>query len=76
MECEYQLGKRGLFPNLGGSMYQKVAGDQFEDKNFNEISKIGNIHMNAFNWIMHLADGKFSNLEISKKSRNISGNNK
>ena len=68
MECEYQLGKRGLFPNLGGSMYQKVAGEQFEDKNFNEISKIGNIHMNAFNWIMHLADGKFSNLEISKKS--------
>ena len=70
MECEYQLGKRGLMPNLGGATYQKNIDDKQQVnllENNHEIS-IKDIHMESFNWIMHLADGFNSNLNISQKS--------
>lgn len=57
---EYQLGKRGLFPNIGGGIYQKVA-------NNNRI-KITDEHINSYSWLMHLIDGETSALEISEKS--------
>ena len=70
MECEYQLGKRGLMPSLGGATYQKNIDDKQQVnllENNHEIS-IKDIHMESFNWIMHLADGFNSNLNISQKS--------
>jgi aminopeptidase-like protein len=57
---EYQLGKRGLFPNIGGGIYQKVA-------NSKDI-EITTEHIDSYGWLMHLIDGKTSVLEISDKS--------
>jgi aminopeptidase-like protein len=57
---EYQLGKRGLFPNIGGGIYQKVA----NSKNIEITSE----HIDTYSWLMHLIDGKTNVLEISEKS--------
>jgi aminopeptidase-like protein len=59
---EYQLGKRNLFPSLGGSIYQS-ASTQNTDKLDKEIKT------NAFGWIMHLADGTRSIDKIATKSK-------
>jgi len=57
---EFQLGKRDLFPNIGGGIYQKVAG--------NESPKITNRHIDSYGWLMHLIDGKTSVLKMSEIS--------
>jgi aminopeptidase-like protein len=57
---EFQLGKRGLFPNIGGGIYQKVAN--------NKDVEITSEHIDSYSWLMHLIDGKTSVLEISEKS--------
>ena len=61
---EYQLGKRGLYPNIGGSINQKANNN---NKKYNPI--ISDKHLNAFRWIMHLATGDNSNIDISEKSK-------
>lgn len=57
---EFQLGKYGLFPNIGGKNYQKAA--QYENREINELN------IEIFAWLMHLIDGKTSVFEMSEKS--------
>ncbi len=71
--CEYQLGKRDLYPNLGGdvnvpSHSENIDGNHERKFNFNKDFQISGQHLEAFNWIMHLADGQNSNFEIAEKS--------
>ena len=71
--CEYQLGKRDLYPSIGGSINQSahlenIAGsDKRIFKLKNKIQVTGH-HLEAFCWLMHLADGNNSNYKISEKS--------
>ena len=68
---EFQLGKRGLYPNLGGTINQLAYEENsngFQSRVFNsEI--VSSQHLEAFNWLMHLCDGEKSNFEISKISK-------
>jgi hypothetical protein len=57
---EFQLGKRNLFPNIGGATYQKVS-----DVDSVNISQK---HIDAYGWLMHLIDGKTSVLEMAEVS--------
>lgn len=71
--CEFQLGKRNLYPNLGGSLNQLAHDENLEgnhSRNFdfgNETTMTG-AHLDAFHWLMHLADGELSNFDIAEKS--------
>jgi len=73
LACEYQLGKRDLYPSIGGSINQSahlenIAGsDKRIFKLKNKIQVTGH-HLEAFCWLMHLADGNNSNYKISEKS--------
>ena len=59
---EYQLGKRNLFPNIGGSNYQGArAHDSYEVASESRVE--------VFSWIMHLADGLRSIEHIIAKSQ-------
>ena len=69
--CEFQLGKRNLYPKVGGSINQKAHSenrDGFGLRKFDELNITGK-HLEAFNWLMHLSDGNHSNFEISKISK-------
>ena len=73
MCCEFQLGKRDLYPSIGGTLYQKAHKENDDGKqqrkfNFNDKIKLTGTHLDAFQWLMHLADGSLSNFEIAKKS--------
>ena len=73
MCCEYQLGNRNLYPSIGGTLNQSahdenVRGSHRRTFNFNEKIDVMGSHLNAFNWLMHLADGSMSNFEISEIS--------
>ena len=72
--CEFQLGKRDLYPNIGGSLnqqahYENKAGNEHRLFNFEDEVILTGAHIDAFNWLMHLADGTISNFEISKRSK-------
>jgi aminopeptidase-like protein len=56
--CEYQLGKRGLYPQTGG------ANNQIGVKKSLEV--IHNTY--SMNWLMHGLDGKTSLLDLSLRS--------
>jgi aminopeptidase-like protein len=73
MHCEFQLGKRGLYPKVGGAINQLAnadieggAGKKRAEADA-EIN-LSDDHLNAFNWLMHLADGTMSNFEIAARS--------
>jgi len=83
MACEFQLGRRGLYPLTGGGgifqeTYLPKALSEEEALNqrrlkkklsiFNQTIKLRAKHLEIFNWIMHLADGTNSNFEIAEKS--------
>ncbi len=59
--CEYQLGNKGLYPTLGGPRAEL-------SKRTNLFRNITGEHIKAFGWIMHLADGRNSVLDMSLKS--------
>ena len=64
------MGKRGLYPNLGGTLNQP---EHHENKNGHQkrvfnVSNLTGSHLDAFDWLMHLCDGKFSNFQISEIS--------
>jgi len=70
--CEFQLGRRNLYPSTGGSLNhfghdikKRLLKRSFD---FNKNMNINNEHLEAFNWLMHLADGKNSNFDIAEKS--------
>jgi aminopeptidase-like protein len=71
--CELQLGKRGLYPDIGGTLNQTAhhenkLGNQKRTFDFDKDIVLTGAHIDAFHWLMHLADGKNSNHEIAKKS--------
>lgn len=57
--CEYQLGKRGLYPQTGGQNNQQVAKDEEQHFEFSTI---------AMNWLMFGCDGKTSLLDLALRS--------
>ena len=59
--CEFQLGKRGLYPQIGGARNQKVL------KEVNEVSYQEEIK--AMNWLMFACDGETDMISISKRSK-------
>lgn len=61
MQCEFQLGKYNLYPNIGGKIGQRAYSRNNKQEITNEI-------LCAFSWLMHLSDGTNSNFDISKKS--------
>ena len=66
--CEFQLGVRGLYPSLGGTINQLSHEENkfgFKERVF-KSENIKGEHIEAFNWLMHLCDGTKSNFEISK----------
>lgn len=68
--CEYQLGKRNLYPIQGGAYNQN--GEEKTNKkqlfSLNNELEIDAKHIDAFYWLMHLSDGKNSNFDISEIS--------
>ena len=73
MRGEYQLGRRNLYPSIGGTLDQKayeknVKGSHLRTFDFNNDFKLTGAHIDAFHWLMHYADGFNSNFEIAKKS--------
>ena len=74
MKCEFQLGKRGLYPDVGGSLGQSAHeenkfGHEVRKFNFNKKIKLTGMHLNSYGWLMHLADGNNSNFDIAEKSK-------
>jgi aminopeptidase-like protein len=53
---EPMLGKRGLYPRMGGALRQKAAGSQ------------GASELDAIRWILFYADGQTSLLDIAEKT--------
>ena len=73
LHCEIQLGKRGLYPAIGGTLNQKShsensAGNHQRKFNFSTEVTLTGAHLEVFHWLMHLADGTHSNFEIAAKA--------
>ena len=73
LNCEYQLGKRGLYPEFGGTVSQSAHKDNELGSDerlfkFNKEVRLTGKHINAYGWLMHLADGLNSNFDIAEKS--------
>ena len=71
--CEYQLGKFNLYPPIGGTINQSAHNENdkgFSQRvfNFNSEITVQGYHLEAFHWLMHLADGDNSNFDIALKS--------
>ena len=72
--CEFQLGRRDLYPQIGGTINQKAyneneSGNHKRLFNFSDSVILSGAHLEAFQWLTHLADGSVSNFEIAKKSK-------
>ena len=68
--CESQLGKRDLYPQIGGTLYQEAHTENKVEARrlFNFKDKVVKWYIKAFKWLMHLADGSISNFDIAEKS--------
>ncbi len=72
--CEFHLGKRNLYPHLGGTLNQKAhheneVGNHQRLFSFEDEVDLTGAHLDTFNWLMHLADGTISNFDIAKRSK-------
>ena len=72
--CELQLGKRDLYPQVGGTINQDAHRENEKGKykrifNFSDKVNLSGAHLEGFQWLMHLADGSISNFEIAKRSK-------
>ena len=70
--CEPQMGKRGLYPAIGGNQKQKMAGDVDEHINSTLINprNTRGDEIEAMMWVMFYADGKHSILDIAELTKN------
>ena len=67
---EYFLSGRGLYPKIGGTIYQP------SHNNMNNLGlrpmqpgvAVTQEHLDAFGWIMHMSDGQKSNLDMAERS--------
>lgn len=64
--CEVQLGKRGLYPKVGGGQHQAGLGDSSNEDRFSK-NKVDEV--DAICWFLFLADGNESLISMSKKSK-------
>jgi len=60
-KCEPMLGKRGLYPSIGGQLKQNSNKDNNDDDN-------SEITLSAINWLMYLCDGKNDILDIAERT--------
>jgi len=72
--CEFQLGKRDLYPQVGGTINQEAHIENERGKHegmldFGDKVDLSAAHLDAFHWLMHLADGSNSNFDIAKRSK-------
>ncbi len=69
---EPMLGKRGLYPNIGGSISQKAVNlNQDHLKREYRISEDNIIYgseLDSIRWVMFFSDGKMSLLDIAERS--------
>ena len=69
---EPMLGKRGLYPSLGGEIKQKAALHNTDHLNYkykiDNRQEILGKELDIIRWLMFLSDGKTSLLEISQRS--------
>ena len=68
---ELQLGKRGLYPNLGGIQTIHLKTNKVNQKqkfNFTGAIRIQSHHLECFQWLMHMCDGNHSNFDIAERS--------
>jgi aminopeptidase-like protein len=70
---EYQLGRRGLYPGIGGTINQQAAlapGERHGDRELKGTgTHITGTDLDAMNWLMFGCDGHTSLLSLSERSR-------
>lgn len=69
---EYQLGKHGLYPEIGGTLNQQAYSHENNEERrklfFDKEMVLNRKILQKMYWLMHLADGKTSNFDIAEKS--------
>ena len=71
---EYQLGKRGLFPNLGGSINQqagRLPNETVKTKRYSldDLDEVTGGDLDAIGWIMFGCDGETDLVTLAKRSK-------
>ena len=71
--CEFQLGRRGLFPNIGGSINQQASLETGETRATKTYSiggedRVTGQDLDAISWIMFGCDGQTDLLSIAARS--------
>lgn len=70
--CEYQLGRRGLYPNLGGNVNQPASlrsDESHYSKRYElNVNHVTGRDLEAISWLMFACDGKTDLLDISRRS--------
>lgn len=70
---EYNLGRHGLYPKLGGTLNQAAHSDNKSGFSGRRFSSGGSLevtgkHIDCFHWLMHLSDGTVSNIDMALRS--------